>query len=228
MSVNPAEVSNSSAVGNSLTQAQRNQSGVGSKELGKDEFLRMLMTQLSAQDPLNPMDSTQFTAQLSQFASLEQLTNLGSKLDSLIQINGANNAANAVSLLGKEVRMDSNQIKGPKAKVAYELDRAATQVQIEVRDKDNRVVHTALDQPGSLGLHEVNLDALPPGDYKVYVVAKDAANAEVRGKVSVIEKVTGVNFVGNVPQCLMESGATIPATSVLEIREPRAQGAPVL
>jgi len=44
--------------------------------LGKDDFLRLLVTQLQYQDPLNPADSAQFTAQLAQFSSLEQLGNI--------------------------------------------------------------------------------------------------------------------------------------------------------
>lgn len=191
-----------------------------SQEMGKNEFLQLLMTQLSAQDPMNPMDSTQFTAQLSQFASLEQLSNVSEKMDSLIQISGASNAANAVSLLGKEVRVDNNKIKG-NAKVVYELESRANEVKLEVRDKENRVVKVITDLPGETGLQEVNLEDIPPGEYKVSIVAKDAQNKEVKSQISTLEKVKAVNFVGNVPQVITENGQEIPASSVLEIRAPQ-------
>ena len=48
--------------------------------LGKDDFLRLLVTQLQYQDPLNPADSAQFTAQLAQFSSLEQLGNINDNI----------------------------------------------------------------------------------------------------------------------------------------------------
>jgi flagellar basal-body rod modification protein FlgD len=190
------------------------------QELGKEEFLRMLMTQLSAQDPLNPMDSTEFTAQLSQFASLEQLTNLGSKMDNLITISGASNAANAVSLLGKEVRMDGNKIKGPQS-VFYELSEPATSVKVEVRDEAGRVKHFQDGLSGSLGLNEVKLEGFEPGNYQVFVTAKTADGREITSRISTFEKVRGVNFNGNIPVMLMESGVEMAANQIVEIREPR-------
>ena len=49
--------------------------------LGKEDFLKLLVAQLSAQDPLDPMDSREFTAQLAQFSALEQMTNVNSTLE---------------------------------------------------------------------------------------------------------------------------------------------------
>jgi flagellar basal-body rod modification protein FlgD len=51
--------------------------------MGKDEFVKLLVTELSNQDPLNPMDGKELAAQLAQFSSVEQLMNINSKLDDL-------------------------------------------------------------------------------------------------------------------------------------------------
>lgn len=56
-----------------------------STELGKDEFLKILMTQLQNQDPLNPMDDTEFISQMATFSSLEQMMNISSSIDTLVQ-----------------------------------------------------------------------------------------------------------------------------------------------
>ena len=69
--------------------------------LGKDDFLQLLVTQLQNQDPLNPMDSTEFTAQLAQFSSLEQLYNVNDNLDSLGTNQLTMNNTQTVSMIGK-------------------------------------------------------------------------------------------------------------------------------
>lgn len=189
------------------------------KDLGKEEFLRLLMTQLSAQDPLNPMDSTQFVAQLSQFASLEQLTNLGKQMDSLIDISAASNAANAVSLLGKEVRVAGDEIKGPST-VFYQIGHGVSNAKLEVRDINNKVVKVIENLPTEFGLHEVTIDGLEPGTYKFRVEAVDSEGGAMPAHLSIAERVKGVSFTGPVPIMIMESGNKISATELVEIREP--------
>lgn len=74
-----------------------------SNELGKDDFLKLLITQLSNQDPTNPMEDTQFISQMAQFSSLEQMTNMStafSKMATLI------NSSEAASTLGKTVELN--------------------------------------------------------------------------------------------------------------------------
>ena len=64
--------------------------------MGKDDFMRLLVTQLSTQDPLKPMDSQDFGAQLAQFSSLEQMTNVNANLTRLQQIQGALSASSSI------------------------------------------------------------------------------------------------------------------------------------
>lgn len=75
-----------------------------SKELGKDDFLKLLITQLSNQDPTSPMEDTEFIAQMAQFSSLEQMTNMNesfNKMATLLNVNQAN------STLGRTVDIEA-------------------------------------------------------------------------------------------------------------------------
>lgn len=56
----------------------------GSNILGKDDFLKILMTQIQNQNPLDPMEDKEFIAQMTQFSSLEQMTNMSQSLQSFL------------------------------------------------------------------------------------------------------------------------------------------------
>ncbi len=73
------------------------------QSLGKDDFLKLLITQLSNQDPTSPMDNTEFIAQMAEFSSLEQITNLNSNFD---KMNSMLTSSNAVNTIGKVVDID--------------------------------------------------------------------------------------------------------------------------
>ena len=75
-----------------------------SQELGKDDFLKLLLTQLSNQDPTSPMEKTEFIAQMAQFSSLEQMTNMSTEFAKLANMLNSNEA---VSLLGKNVTIST-------------------------------------------------------------------------------------------------------------------------
>lgn len=77
------------------------------QELGKDDFLQLLIAQLTHQDPTSPMEDTQFVAQMAQFTSLEQLTNMNKSFEMLNQITGDSSVVNVV---GKHV--DIQQTEG--------------------------------------------------------------------------------------------------------------------
>ena len=71
-----------------------------SNELGKDEFLKILIAQLTNQDPTDPMDDREFIAQMAQFSTLEQMTNMSTEMQ---RLGGILESGQAVSLLGRVV-----------------------------------------------------------------------------------------------------------------------------
>lgn len=75
----------------------------GNDVLGKDDFLKILMTQLQNQDPMNPMEDKDFIAQMATFTSLEQMTNMNSTLEKLVTSQKGEQLLKYSSMIGKEV-----------------------------------------------------------------------------------------------------------------------------
>lgn len=180
-----------------ITQIKSNSSvtnrslGTPGGDLGKDDFLRLLVTQLQNQDPVNPMDSSQFAAQLAQFNSVEQLINVNDSLKSMNESQqligtGLNNTL-ASSLPGKTVRAASNQLmleSGGTTKVDYSLGTAASEVEITIKNASGVVVRTETLKNKSAGDNEWTWNgkttdgkSLPEGKYTISVAAKDGDNS---------------------------------------------------
>ena len=81
-----------------------NAAAPSSDELGKDSFLKLLTTQLQYQDPLNPMENSEFVAQLAQFSSLEQLQGLSDGMESLYLVNMSMNNASPTRACSADTR----------------------------------------------------------------------------------------------------------------------------
>lgn len=88
----------------SATERGSSQTAMMGKVLGKDDFLLLFTSQLKYQDPLKPLESTEFTAQMAQFSSLEQLFNLNNNVEKLILYQQSLNNGIATGLLGKKVK----------------------------------------------------------------------------------------------------------------------------
>lgn len=86
---------------------------------GQEEFLRILLTQLTFQDPLKPLDNQEFMAQLAEFTSLDQTRQLNDRVDSLLTMQAA---GQAIGLIGKnvEVRTDAGSEIGDVTAVTFQ------------------------------------------------------------------------------------------------------------
>jgi flagellar basal-body rod modification protein FlgD len=109
--------------------------------LGKDDFLKILMTQLQNQDPMNPMQDKDFIAQMATFTSLEQMTNMNKMLEQFIQSQSADNILKYSEMIGKEVHYESvklddngNQNVETVSGVVKSVQQKGTQTLIELLD----------------------------------------------------------------------------------------------
>ncbi|MFZ7125681.1 MAG: flagellar hook assembly protein FlgD [Desulfobacterales bacterium] len=176
----------------------------GQNSMGKDEFLTLLVAQLQHQDPLKPMDSTDFTAQLAQFSSLEQLSNMNGKLDTLTLSQVAFNNTQAVSYIGREILAEGSLLRFDGTNPAgcvFELAEAAQGVFVNVYDQTGRFIRTfeagALEsgtQNASWDGRDQDGNLMPTGDYFFEVSAVDAENAAVQATALTRGTVTGVTY----------------------------------
>ena len=88
---------------NNFNKANTVNGRTASQQLGKDDFLKLLITQLSNQDPTNPMEDTQFIAQMAQFSSLEQMTNMNESFNKMAAMI---NSSQAAATIGRSVDID--------------------------------------------------------------------------------------------------------------------------
>lgn len=178
-------------------------SNASSQQLSADmnTFLQLLTTQLQYQDPLDPMDTAEFTNQLVQYSSVEQAIQTNTKLDTLLQLNVSNLGAQAVSYIGKTVQVlgDVMPLENGKAKAAYTLDKDVQSVTITVKDMNGKVVYTESGEVNK-GTHEFTWDGkdsngnqLSDGAYQIIVGTK-VASGETSANVttSVFGRVTGI------------------------------------
>lgn len=86
-----------------LSTYQSEQRQTGSSSLGKDDFLKILMAQLQNQDPLNPMEDTEYVSQMATFSSLEQLMNIGDSLESFLSSQQQNLLISYNQFVGKDI-----------------------------------------------------------------------------------------------------------------------------
>ncbi|MBI5491399.1 MAG: hypothetical protein HY893_00540 [Deltaproteobacteria bacterium] len=156
--------------------------------MGKDSFLKLLVTQLQNQDPLNPTDNTQFVAQLAQFSSLEGITNLNTSMDSVSKGMASLESYNSAGLVGRVVKAGGNQFgfAGSPVVFGYDLANTAASTSINVYDGAGRAVKNITMGPAQGGYYEVNWDGtddsgnvVSPGAYTFTVNAKDANNSVV-------------------------------------------------
>jgi len=207
--------------------------GSDNSTLGKDDFLKLMVAQLKHQDPLDPVDTSQFITQTAQFSSLEQLINVNANLEMLLAYqNNLNNSA-AVSYMGKEVTALGNTIfnqDGGVTDLVFSLNGDAAETYINIYRQDGTFITTL--EPGALaaGEHRLAWDGTdisgnPAGEgaYTYTVDAVSAGGSLVQAEAWVSGLVTGVHYLGG-SAYLMVNDQLVPLTAVTDIRTPEVEG----
>jgi len=192
-----------------------------------DNFLALLTTQLENQDPLSPLDTTEFTNQLTQFAQVEQSINTNSKLDQLLALQGPTQLTNGVAYIGKVVEApgDVLLLQGGQAKMTYALAESSVRTNITILDERNNVVDVISGNTAA-GPHifewdgtDADGDPLPDGAYRVLVTPLDGANKTIESATSTFGKVTGIES-DNGKLSLVLGPISVDLDDVVSVHEP--------
>lgn len=196
-----------------------------------ETFLTLLTAQLKNQDPLEPLDSNEFTAQLVQFTSVEQSIATNQHLESLVALSSTNAANAAVTYLGKEVTAQgiTSRLTDGQAKWSYSLPLSSAQTSLTVTDNLGRAVFTTQGETSD-GNHIFDWDGtdnngapLPDGTYNLQVRALDTLGNEITSKTEVTGIVRAVTFQDGIP-ILDIDGVNVQLSDVLAIVEPTGSG----
>jgi flagellar basal-body rod modification protein FlgD len=191
-----------------------------------NQFLKLLTSQLAHQDPLSPMDSTEFTNQLVQYANVEQNIQTNSNLEKLISVQQSNLTLATAGYIGKTVTATGDQLplQDGKATFAYSYDSVPDAAAVVITNSSGSIVKTITPEL-SKGSHTVEWDGkddsgnqLEDGAYMIKVTALDADKKTIDSTTVVTGKVTGVSvYGGNVT--LKMGGAQASLSDVQSIDE---------
>jgi flagellar basal-body rod modification protein FlgD len=203
--------------------------GTSPNQLGKDAFLRLLVTQLANQNPLSPVQDQEFVAQLAQFSSLEQLETLNETMSSSLVLDQAVNNSLATNLIGKEVIVEGTTTSlGDEGGAQWQLGLGgAASVTAVVRDATGKPIRTIEVGAKGTGSHTIEWDGLDQdgnraaaGSYDLEVVATDASGNPVASSTRVRALVTGVRFADGIGYLVL-GDTSIPLGAVVEVASPR-------
>ncbi len=205
-------------------QTNDNEKAEREDALGTDAFLTMLVAQLQNQDPLNPMDGTDFSAQLAQFSQLEQLMNLNDSMDNLAGSFSTGSERDLMSYLGKQVsgNVDSMQVEnGAVSGGFFNLPQNA-EVIINITDADGKTIKTLHEGTQASGAHLVEWDgtdddgkAVDDGTYKYSVLANTGSGYEEL-PTNVTGTVEGVAYSNGNPYLVVQ-GVLIDPDSLTSV-----------
>ena len=189
-------------------------------------FLKLLVAQLKNQDPLNPLDGTQFTGQIAQFSALEQQINTNNYLSRMLEERDYGQTTLAVSYIGKVALAPGDTMgigEDGGGEFAYRLDKTASSVEITIYDADGKAVRTQTGD-GATGNHIVTWDGkddageqVPEGQYTVRVRAADADGKVVPNTVLTYGVVSSVITEDGAASLVMSDGRTVGIGDILAV-----------
>lgn len=200
------------------------------QNMGQEDFMQLLVAQLQNQDPLSPMESQEFTTQLTQFNSLEQLKSIDGKMDDNIDVDvvltqSINNTM-AATMIGKEVTAVGNAVAltdGEATNVNFKLAGFADDVTVKILDSAGNEVKTIEAHSMSAGYRSLEWDGtnndgetVPDGNYTFSVVAESSDGNKIGANTMIVGLIDSVRYDSG-SAILMVNGTQVQFSDVLQI-----------
>ncbi len=194
--------------------------------MGKDDFMKLLLTQMKNQDPLKPTDQDQFAAQLAQFGSLEKLSNIETGIKGMQDGFNQESKLQALGMIGKNVKAWGNSLplkEGKTASFSHALGEDVRPLRAAILDQKGVVVRNidltgvSPDAPVQWDGKDEKGNKLLPGSYNFRItgVGKDGAVKEMGSQIE--GKVVGVDVQAQVPTLVVETGQGTQSVEVYKV-----------
>lgn len=214
--------------------ANKTNNALGQLSEDFSQFLTLLTTQLQNQDPMAPMDSTEFTNQLVQFSQVEQQINSNQKLDNLVALQLSSISTVALGYVGMDISYVSGEMnydgKTP-ININYALASEAITSKVNVYDEEGKLVYSA-DAPKNVGTNtftwggiKTNGDPVEEGTYTVKIDAVDKEGKAIENSTVVSGRVRGIETQNGVVYVLVGDRA-VAMSSIVNATQPAATPAP--
>ncbi|MEN9931390.1 MAG: flagellar hook assembly protein FlgD [Pseudomonadota bacterium] len=192
----------------------------------KDDFMKLLVTQMKYQDPMNPMDNAQMTSQIAQLNTVEGINQLNATVSGLQASLMATQSMQSASLIGKSILADGNSINllNGSASLSVRLEGPAESVVVDVINSSGRIIKTADLGANAAGIKSFTWDGstneggvAPNGQYTFQVNAKKLNQAVVVTPLTQAT-VSGVELTSAGPQLSLNNGTNIAMSTVRGVR----------
>lgn len=213
----------SSILGSDVGNAQQAKTGLGTDF---ETFLTLLTTQLQMQDPLDPLDSGEFTDQLVAFTNVEQQIQQNENLENISVLTAMNGMNATVSYIGKDAIVEQAQatLSGGQANWIYALDGTSMETTLTIKDELGKTVYEQAGE-SEIGSHGFTWDGIGTdgtqqgaGAYSLTIKTDDGQNGSVPTQVFMRAKVTAVDFAGG-DSFLDVGGFSVPLNNIVSVRE---------
>lgn len=198
--------------------------------LDQDSFLTILVAQLTHQDPLNPMEDTEMTAQLAEFSSLEQLTSINDGIDNLAVSMHQTDLMSAVSFIGKEVKAEGYKISledGNASTIYYGFGETVSGIMMNIYDSEGAIVRTVELGSKEAGTYQYEWDGkddngnpLTDGQYGIGILGEDLEGDYVMVQTEVSGTVDAVVNDGGTQYLRLKDGRYLNFLNVKEVVDP--------
>ena len=214
-----ASTTSAPAVASGAATASTSKASSVNQAGSEDRFLKLLVAQLSNQDPMNPMDNAQMTSQMAQISTVSGIEKLNTTVEALNGQFVQMQAVQGAGLVGKDVLLkgDKLSVVDDVPQASFDLDSAAGRVVVEVRSPAGRLVDTLNLGPQSAGRHDVpwpaGKDLADVASYRFSVKAA-SGSTDVASTSLMRDRIDAVNTGGSSLTLQLERSGRVPYASI--------------